>query len=260
MKAVANAMEDRVLDVSAARLIELEGWIKQQLMGQLLVGHTPRKSSVGATTTTTVVVATSGNVTSGALGVKGLERLSAGDLLQLAPEAVDLGAELDLELGVHRLVWRQMRLCLVERDKRVLDTARELGLVWDLPRLEALEVFEEHRRKVLGDVVRHIAEDTIGLLDGIADAMELDEQRGCRLKQLVLKVAHAFEDMRRLVGDHVAREEDAHVDVFGGKGLARGAMAKCAQQVHTLEAGLASSDDVLLSKHDHQILKAAIQT
>ena len=41
-----------------------------------------------------------------------LERVGAGDLLELRAETLDLGAELDLELGVLRLVGREVLLGL----------------------------------------------------------------------------------------------------------------------------------------------------
>jgi hypothetical protein len=56
------------------------------------------------------------------------ESVWASDLLQLGPQALDLGAELDLELGVLRLICWEVILCLIERDESVLDAACELGL------------------------------------------------------------------------------------------------------------------------------------
>jgi hypothetical protein len=59
-----------------------------------------------------------------------VQRLLAGDLLELAAEPVDLRAELDLELAVGGLVGWKVLLRLVERDERVPDAAGELRLLF----------------------------------------------------------------------------------------------------------------------------------
>jgi hypothetical protein len=256
MERIADAIEHGVVDTAAARIRELEGRIQEQLVRQLFVGHAARQSGVGATPATATSAAwwistTAWNDARQTVVVKLLQRLIAGNLLQLAPQPLDLRAELELELGISGLVRWEVSLGLVQRDERVLDAAGELGLVGDLPRLEAFEEFEQQRRKVLAQIRRHLAERLL-VLDHRADLLELLQQRRRRIQQRVLQSAHRLKHMRRAVCDHEARQEHPHVDVLRSERARRRAMAERRQQVDALKASLGDSDDLLLAEQDDQ--------
>jgi len=264
VKRIADAVEHGVVDAAAAVLVQLEPRIQKQLVRQLLVGHAPRQSGVRATAALAPAVAVAtGRRRAGAgerarqpVVVELPERVHAGDLLQLGAEALDLRAELDLELGVLRLVGREVLLGLVQRDERVLDAAGELGLVGDLPRLEPLEVLEQQRREVLAHLRRHRAERLL-LPEHRAHLLELGQQRRRRVQQRVLQRAHRLEHMRRTVRDHVSRQEHPHVDVLRSESARRRAVAERRQQVDALQARLGNRDHPLLPQSDDQVFEAA---
>ena len=125
MEGLADAMVDRVLNAASTLVVELEVRVKQELVRQLLIGHATGKRRVH----TSRCCCRREKSTARKTGFVEFGK-SAGtcDLLQLGPEALDLGSELDLERGVIRLVGRQMLLGLIERYKGVLDAAGQLGL------------------------------------------------------------------------------------------------------------------------------------
>ena len=78
-----------------------------------------------------------------------------------------------------------MPLRLVERNKRVLDAAGELGLVRDLPGLEALEVLEQHDGEALREIPRHgLERPRAG--HALDDALETGQQRERRIEERLL--------------------------------------------------------------------------
>ena len=81
---IADVIEHRIIDAAAARLVQLEGLIQQELVRQLLACQTPMKRP--AESRSSVVL------------VKGLERISPGNLPKLDVEILDLSSELDPEL------------------------------------------------------------------------------------------------------------------------------------------------------------------
>jgi hypothetical protein len=261
VKRIADAVEHGILHAAAAVLLQLELRIQEQLVRQLLVGHAPRQSPHPATALVPAAAARRGRAGASQrarqpLVIELLESVRTGDLLQLAPQPLDLRAELDLELGVLGLVRRQVLLRLVQRDERVLDAAGELRLVGDLPRLEPLEVIEQHRREVVAQLRRHLAERLL-LPDHIAHLLELGQQRRRRVQQRVLQRAHVLEHMRRPVRDHVPSQEHPHVDVLRSERARWGAVAERRQQVDALQARLGHRDHPLLAQKDDQVFEAA---
>ncbi len=120
MKRLANAVVDCVLGGCCAGVVELEGRVQQELVGQLLIGHAAGQRSVGTTTTTTATPMDRND----AVGVEPRELLCASDLRKLAAQTLNLSAELDLELGVIGFVVRKLLLGVVECNERVLDATR----------------------------------------------------------------------------------------------------------------------------------------
>ena len=100
-------------------------------MRKLLVAHLAGERGVSA-----AAAAAAGTTSAAAplaaalrkLGIKVSESLRTRNLLKLAPETRDLSSELDLELGIGRLVLGKMLFRLIEGDESVLDAAREFGL------------------------------------------------------------------------------------------------------------------------------------
>ena len=80
-------------------------------MRQLLIGHNKSSSSSSNTRALCAMLVKLGN------------SVSASDLLQLAPQAHNLSAELNLESGIVGLVRRKHVLALVKRNESVLDAA-----------------------------------------------------------------------------------------------------------------------------------------
>ena len=228
-------------------------------MRQLLVGHAPGKCRVRPAAA--VVVRRSAAIVRAdcaaqPLLVKGLERVFARDLLELGAQAADLGLELLLELGVLGLVGREVLLRLVQRDERVPDAAGELGLVGHLPRLERLEELKQQRLEVLRQGGRNVVEGVGVGREGVADLLELRDERQRRVGQLLLERAHRLEDVRRAVRDHESRQKDAHVDVLRGERRRRRAVAMRAKAVDALKARLGGLDHRLLAQEHHQLLEA----
>ncbi len=91
--------------------------------------------------------------------------LGAGDLLQLAAEPRDLGAELGDDdsralaaaAAVGLAGEGQVLEALVQRDERVPDAEDELAIVGHLPGLEVPEVGEEQRGELRGEVAGNVA-------------------------------------------------------------------------------------------------------
>ena len=143
---------------------------------------------------------------------------------------------------------------MVEGDEGVLDAAGELGLVGDLPRLEAAQVVEERRLEARHGVGRKQADGAV-LLDAFEELLEQVQQEHGRVEQVILESVHALKDVGRAAGDHVGRQEDAHVDrvcvVAGWDVLVQ----QGTQAVDALEAVLAVLDDGFLSQKDDEILE-----
>ena len=70
------------------------------------------------------------------LAVELLQSLWSCNLRQLGAQVVNLDAELDADARVEGLTRQQEPLRLVQRNECVLDVARQLLFVWDLPCLE----------------------------------------------------------------------------------------------------------------------------
>jgi hypothetical protein len=146
MKRGADAVKHRVLAFAAAGVGELKRRIHEQLVGQLLVGHTPGKRGVH-TAAAAALAGWNGWAAVLARLVELRESVDPPNLLELGTQALDLCSELDLELGIVGLVMREVLPGLIESNKSVLDAADELCLVWHLPRLELLQVLEQDGRE-----------------------------------------------------------------------------------------------------------------
>jgi hypothetical protein len=138
----------------------------------------------------------------------------------------------------------------------VAGSAAAAHLVWDLPRLEALEVLKQHRRKLARELGRHRLKRP-GRRDALHDALEAGRQRQSRLKDGLLQLAHGLKDVRRSVGDHEAGQENAHIDVLRRQRKRRRAMAERRQHVDALEALLGHRYGALLAQEDDESLEAA---
>ena len=148
------------------------------------------------------------------------------------------------------------RAHLIERGERVLDAAGELGLVRNLPGLEALKEVVEQGRKVLGKFEGNVGEAlALACKQSVTDLLKGHDERHRGVVERLLKRAHALKDMSRPVGDHEAGEEDANVDPVRLEGLGRRAVAKGAKVMNALKAGLGDVDDLLLAKKSHQRLE-----
>ena len=263
MERLADAVEDRVLHRAATRLVELERRVQQQLLcASCSLVMQPGSAAYTAPAPPPPPLPLQepepehGMRPAARWASNSGELVLASDLGKLAAKALDLGDELAPELGVLGLVGRQMLLGLVEGDEGMLDAADELGLVVDFPRLESLEVLEEHGGKVLGELLGHSLEASASRsADAGADLLEVDHELRGGVKQRLLACAHALEDMA--VGDHKAGEEDQDVDVLWDELLGRRAVAEHRQQVDALEDILGHSDDGLLAEQDQQRLEAA---
>ena len=133
MERLADALEDRVLHAAAARVVQLEGGVQQQLVRQLLASHAPRKrpdpASAPAPAVASPAVAASAVAE---LLLDPREGLRASNLQQLGAQPLHLRVELHLERGVLGLVGRQECQRQVQRFEGVLDAADELRLVGHL--------------------------------------------------------------------------------------------------------------------------------
>ena len=253
---LADSVEHGVADVAAAGLVEPELGVEEELVRQLLVGHSPGERRVPSTGGRCCVDAGVGEGPGEPVRVELVQRLLAGDLLELAAEPVDLRAELDLELAVGGLVGWKVPLRLVERDERVPDAAGELRLVGDLPRLEPPQVLEQRRRELLGQRRRdHLEVPERRLHERVAHGVELVQHRHRALEQRLLHRAHGLEHVRRTVGDHVGGQKHPHVDVLRRKGLGGRSVAERRQEVHPLERRPHGGDQWPLAERDHERLE-----
>ena len=119
MERLADALEDWVLHAAAARVVQLEGGVQQQLVRQLLATHAPRKRPDPASAVAELLL-------------DPREGLRASNLQQLGAQPLHLRVELHLERGVLGLVVRQECQRQVQRFEGVLDAADELRLVGHL--------------------------------------------------------------------------------------------------------------------------------
>ena len=98
-----------------------------------------------------------------------------------------------LEPRVLRLIGRQTITRLIQRQERVRDAVRELRLVRHLPRLERLQVLDEKRGKVLGQLRRLVLETprrssrALLLFDRAQDLLKRRKQRFRRFQQRVVQ-------------------------------------------------------------------------
>ena len=215
VKRLANAVEGRILSAAAARHVKLEKGIQKQFVRQLQVGHVPRKGYVCRA----ILLPVQGLYLTifRVLLLKNLACVRAAQLLKLGAEACDANIVFHLQLGLLRLIRRKMLQPSVQRNEGVLDTLDELGLVRHLPGLEGPEEVQEQRRKVLGKLVRHVGKRGIHC-NLVADALKGLYQWISRVKERLLERAHRLKDPGRVVRDHKARKEDAHIDMFRYKG------------------------------------------
>ena len=243
MKRLPDAMEHRVLDAAATSFVKLKRRIQKQFVRELLVRHAPGKCSIRSSTRLVRLVTRDDSLA--VIVVKLLQLLSACDLLQFVAQPFDLSSELNLELGILRLVVRQMVVGLIQRDEGVLDAAGELGLVRNLPRLESLEELKQKRREIFRELTRD-GHEAPASVDEFANLLKEGDERCSSPQKRDLQCAHGFEDVRRSVCDHESRKEDTHIDILRGKRPARRAVSECRQEMNALKARLGDADDVLL--------------
>jgi hypothetical protein len=182
---------------------ELEGRIKQDLMGKLLVGRLLGPPDAPRPPLDPIDQRRTGPVELGENG-------GSADRHQLAPEPLDLDAKLHADLGVVRFIDGKGRLSLIQSDQGMLDALEQLLLVGDLPGLEAAHVVTEH----LGEAGQNPPIDALQrppLQSEKNDELEPREHKLRRRLQLLLQLLHRFEDMRGLGGDHVGGEEHSGV-------------------------------------------------
>ncbi len=148
MKRSADAMKDWIRIFASTCVGELKDQIQEQLVCQLLVGHTTRKRGIHATTAAALIGWNDWAAFLASL-IDFCERINLPNLLELGPQTLDLCSKLDLELGIFRLVMREVLPGLTESNKykSVLDAAYEPCLVRHLPRLELLQVLEQNSRE-----------------------------------------------------------------------------------------------------------------
>ena len=136
MERLADALEDRVLHAAAARVVQLEGGVQQQLVRQLLATHAPRKRPDPASAPAVASPAVASPAVAASAVAELLldprEGLRASNLQQLRAQPLHLRVELHLERGVLGLVVRQECQRQVQRFEGVLDAADELRLVGHL--------------------------------------------------------------------------------------------------------------------------------
>lgn len=147
MKRSADAMKHWILAFDTTGVGELKSRIQEQLVCQLLVGHTTRKRRVRTTAAAAALTGWNGWFAVLARLVELSKRINPPNLLELGTKTLDLNSELDLELGIVGLVMREVLPGLIESNKSVLDAADEFRLVWHLPRLESLQILEQNSWK-----------------------------------------------------------------------------------------------------------------
>ena len=216
-------------------------------MRKLLVAHLAGERGVSAAAAATSAAAPLAAALR-KLGIKVSESLHTRNLLKLAPETRDLSSELDLELGIGRLVLGKMLFRLIEGDESVLDAACELDFVGHLPRLESLEILVEDGGKLLSQVRRGPMKHA-ELRHCMQNALEgLDQTHG-RIQERLLQLAHRLKDMARAEGNHECSEKHANIDFVRMQPRNRRIFVKeDAEKVDALEALPGNSDNRLLAE------------
>ena len=115
----------------------------------------------------------------------------------------------------------------------MLDAAKELGLIWNLPGRKPLEVVKEQAAEAVRELVGNLGE-AFALENGVADLLKAPDQRHGHVEEGLLEGAHALEDVHRLVGDHEAGEKDASVDLPLGQRIRGSAVAEGAEVMNAL--------------------------
>ena len=186
---------------------ELEGRIKQDLMGKLLVGRLLGPLDAPHPPLDPIDQRRTGPVELGENG-------GSADRHQLAPEPLDLDAKLHADLGVVRFIDGKGRLSLIQSDQGMLDALDQLLLVGDLPGLEAAqEVAEQHREPSQNPVLNAMQRSP--LQSEMNDGFKVREHKLGSLLHRLLQLLHRFEDMGGLGSDHVGSEEHSDIDAIG---------------------------------------------
>jgi hypothetical protein len=92
-------------------------------------------------------------------------------------------------------------------------------------------------------------------LEAVADLLKGGKQRGCGVQQLALELAHGLEDVGRAVNDHEGGEEHLDIDFVRRQLLGRRSVAKGAEQMDPLQAGVGDCNHLLLTEETHEGLE-----
>jgi len=126
----------------------------------------------------------------------------------------------------------------------VLDAASQLDLIRNLPGLELDEEVNEQSLKVLGQLVGNVVERFVcAVKEGVANQLKALDHLLRSVKKGLCQRAHILKDVRWTVDDHEGRVEDPHIDVFRLTNPGNRAMAKGAEVMDALKAGLGSTND-----------------
>ena len=241
----------RVLRVVAV-VVELKFRVDQELVRQLLVGHSrKRRAKVRGVLTR--------RLNNPAIVELAQLRLS-GNLRKLRAQPPNLRAKFHVELRLRVLVGWKVALRLVQRHQSVLDARHELDLVGDLPRPEVTQELKQQRRKFLGERIGYVPKrrTTRGKL--AHDRLKRHNHRRRRVEQSLLERTHRLEDVRRKIRNHVGSEEHPNVDVFRRNRHGRRSMPESAEKVDALQAGLGCRDDRPFPEEDNEVIKSAATT
>ena len=233
------------------QIVQLEGGVQHQFVCELLVAHLVLQAHAPPDKAR-VLLTGRPRCTPGIVIL--LQLVRPRNLQKLAPQALNLGAKLDAQPAVARLVLWKLELSLLEGGECMADAPCQLNLVGDLPRLEVLEelvqICNEVGSKVLGNVTERAPLD-----DELGDALnKFHEHRGA-VEERRLKLLHLLKDMGLLVRDHEPSQKDAHVDGRRVGLVWPWAVKGFSLQVDALEEALGDLDTRSLSQKDDQVLE-----
>jgi hypothetical protein len=234
------------------QIVQLEGGVQHQFVRHLLVAHPVPQAAHTPAGRAPVLPTSLPRCTAGIIILFHLVR--PRNLLELAPEAFDLGAKLDAQPAVAGLILWKVHLSLLESDQCMADAPCQLLLIRDLPRLEVLEelvqICNEVGSKVLGNVTERAPLD-----DELGDALNKFHEHRSAVEERRLKLLHLLKDMGLLVRDHEPSQKDAHVDGRRVGLVWPWAVKGFSLQVDALEEALGDLDTRRLSQKDDQGLK-----
>ena len=200
--------------------IELKSRVQQQLVRQLL----PARRILHAACASRLVAERNDDTSSHAfpLFVEGFECVDTGDLQKLGTQFTDLRTQLNLELGIVRLVGRQLPLRLIHCDEPDPEAGSQDWADRRLPLHKAIDVLQQEGCKVARKVERNIRErraprHPLVKFEACANSFERPDKQRSRIKEAVLLLGHRLEHLRRMKRDHETRQEHPRIDPALGK-------------------------------------------